>query len=397
MDFELGPENKAIRDTVQRFARDEIRPHVNEWERDEIFPRSIYERMGELGFLGATFPEEYGGSALGFLNFAIIAEEISRAHEALGAAFNMNAMTCPFTVLNWGTDAQRQQYIAPWILGQKIGFFGLTEAGGGTDVLGGMHTRAERRDTSYVINGAKQFITLGTVADIGILFCKTDPNAGHRGVSCFIVDTSLPGFSTSLVRTRVLGECWPTSTIQLDDVKLPLANLVGQEGQGFQIAMNALDYGRLTVAARCIGIAHAALDDMVEYAKVRTAFGQPIGRFQQIQAHIANTVVELDAARFLVYRLGWMLDVTGTSQPRLSAQAKYYAAEVAYHAAERAYEVFGGYGVTDEYPAARHLNTAAFLRTGEGSANLLRILIAEDALDYRHANDHQIPQRFPFK
>src|SRR5579883_2937101 len=144
MDFELGPENKAIRATVQRFARDEIRPHVNAWERDEIFPRSIYERMG----------------ALGLLNFAIIAEEISRAHEALGAAFNMNAMTCPFTVLNWGTDAQRRQYIAPWILGQKIGFFGLTEAGGGTDVLGGMHTRAERRDGHYVINGAKQFITL---------------------------------------------------------------------------------------------------------------------------------------------------------------------------------------------------------------------------------------------
>ena len=397
MDFELSPENKAIRETVQRFAQEQIRPHVNEWERNEVFPRAVYEHMGKLGFLGATFPEAYGGSALGFLNFAIIAEEISRAHEALGAAFNMNAMTCPFTVLNWGTEAQRQQYIAPWIQGEKIGFFGLTEAGGGTDVLGGMRTRAERHNDHYRINGAKQFITLGTVADIGILFCKTDPNAGHRGVSCFIVDTGLPGFSTSLVRTRVLGECWPTSTIQLDDVQIPLANLVGQEGQGFQIAMNALDYGRLTVAARCIGIAQAALDDMVEYAKIRTAFGQAIGRFQQIQAHIANTVVELDAARFLVYRLGWMLDISGTSQPRLSAQAKYYAAEVAYHAAERAYEVFGGYGVTDEYPAARHLNTAAFLRTGEGSANLLRVLIAEDTLAYRQPDDYQLPQRFPLK
>src|SRR6185312_11074679 len=174
----------------------------------------------------------------------------------------------------------------------------LTEAGGGTDVLGGMRTQAKREGDYYMINGAKQFITLGTVADVGILFCKTDPEAGHRGVSCFLLETSQPGFSASLVRTRVLGECWPTSVLYLDN-------------------------------------AQAALDDMVEYARVRTAFGQAIGRFQQIQAHIANTKVELEAARLIVYRLGWMLDVSGTSQPSLSSQAKYFAAEVAYHAAER--------------------------------------------------------------
>jgi len=395
MDFELNQENKTIREAVQRFAHDKLRPHVKDWERDNVFPREVYTQMGEMGFMGATFPEEYGGSALGFLNFALIAEEISRVHEALGAAFNMNALTCPFTVLNWGTEEQRQQYIAPWIRGQKIGFFGLTEAGGGTDVLGGMRTQAKREGDYYMINGAKQFITLGTVADVGILFCKTDPEAGHRGVSCFLLETSQPGFSASLVRTRVLGECWPTSVLYLDNVKVPCKNLVGQEGQGFQIAMNALDYGRLTVAARCLGIAQAALDDMVEYARVRTAFGQAIGRFQQIQAHIANTKVELEAARLIVYRLGWMLDVSGTSQPSLSSQAKYFAAEVAYHAAERAIEVFGGYAVTDDFPADRHLNTAAFLRTGEGSANLLRVLIAGDVLEYRRADHYQIAQRFP--
>lgn len=395
MDCDLNMDNNAIRAAVRRFLDREVRPHVMEWEEQNIFPREIYRQMGSLGFLGATFPKKYGGSELGFLNLAIIAEEVSRVHEALGSAFNMNAMTCPYTVLNWGSETLRKRYVSDWICGKKIGFFGLTEAGGGTDVLGGMMTTAVLKNDHYVLTGAKQFITLGTVADVGLIFCKTDPKGGHHGISAFLVETDRPGFKASLIRTRVLGESWPTSAIFLDNVVIPSDHLVGEEGQGFQIAMNALDYGRLVVGARCVGIGQAALDDMTAYAKERHAFGQPIGKFQQIQSLIANTVVEVESARLTIYRLADALEKSGSSQPRLSSQAKYYAAEVAYRAAERAFEVFGGYAVTDDYPIARHLNTAALLRTGEGSANLQRVLIAEDILGYRSSDKYRVPQRFP--
>jgi alkylation response protein AidB-like acyl-CoA dehydrogenase len=209
------------------------------------------------------------------------------------------------------------------------------------------------------------------------------------------VETDRPGFTASLIATRVLGESWPTSAIFLDNVTVPIDHLVGAEGQGFQIAMNALDYGRLVVGARCVGIGQAALDEMTQYSQERHAFGQPIGKFQQIQAHIANTAVEIEAARLMIYRLAMTLERSGTSQPRLSSQAKYYAAEVAYRAAERAFEIFGGYAVTDDYPIARHLNTAALLRTGEGSANLQRVLIAEDILGYRSSDRYRVEQKFP--
>ena len=395
MEFELSSDNRAIQENVRAFAAKEIRPHVAEWEKEGTFPRHIYAKMGELGYLGAIFPQQYGGSELGFLNLALICEEIGRVHEALGSAFNMNSTTCPFPILNWGSEIQRQRFVPEWIAGKKIGFFALTEPGGGTDVAGGMRTRGMKRGKSYILNGTKQFITLGTVADVGLLFCKTDLDKGARGISAFIVETSRPGFSASSVDTRVLGKCWPTSVIHLDNVEVPIDHLVGEEGQGFSIAMNALDYGRLSVAARCLGIAQAALDEMVAYANQRHAFGQPIGQFQQVQAAIANTLVEVATARLLVYQLGWTLDVSGTSQPLLSSYAKYWAAEVAYRAAERGFEILGGYAVTDDFPMARHLNTAALLRTGEGSANLQRVLIAQDALGYRTTSRYKIPQTFP--
>lgn len=393
MEFNWTEENIAVQKSVKSFVDKEVKPVIKEYEQNQEFPREILRKMGEQGFFGTCFPESVGGTELGFVNLAIICEEISKAHPALGYAFNMQAMTCPFTILNWGSDKQIEKYVPDLIAAEKIGMFALTEPGGGSDPAGAMKTVAKADGDQYVINGSKVFITFANEADYGVLFAKTDSSAGHRGISAFIIETDRPGFAAKPIEMSGLGNMMRSCEVFFDNYRIPKENLLGEEGKGFKIAMNALDYGRLTVPARLIGIAQGCLDLSLEYANNRVLKGNPLGKYQMIQQLIADMVVEIEAARMLVYKGAYLKD-KGESATRESAHSKYFASVVATRASRAAYEIFGGYALTDEYPVMKYMNYANMLHMGEGAPNVQRVLIAEDALGMKDANRHKIPRRF---
>lgn len=393
MDFELSEEHQAIARMAREFALERIAPHVQEIESSGKFPREIAREMGRQGFFGCAFPEEYGGNESGFLALAITIEEISRVWQPIAGLFNMCGMTVPFTILNWGTDDQRRRYVRDLITAEKIGSFGLTEPSGGSDVVGAMTTKARRVPGGYVLNGAKMFNSLASVADVDLIFAKTDASAGAKGISCFIVDFPAEGASRRDISHSMLGQAFPTCSVSLDDVFVPEENRLGAEGEGLRIALNALDFGRLTVPSRCVGIAQGCVDMVTDYAREREAFGQAIGKFQAIQWQLADMAVETEAARLLNYQSAWLKD-GGQAATRASARAKYFAAETAVRVSQRAFEIFGGYAVTDEYRVGKMFTWANLYRTGEGSAHILRQLIAEDVLGYKDAERHAIPQRF---
>ncbi|NPV90148.1 MAG: acyl-CoA dehydrogenase [Firmicutes bacterium] len=385
MDFTLSFEQKTIQKLARDFAAKEVLPVAAKYEKEGIFPRDIIRKMGELGFMGCAFPEEIGGSELGFMNMVLIIEEITKVMASLGSAFNMNAMTCPYAIAMFGTDEQKQKYVRPLITGEKIGYMGLTEPGGGSDVLGGMKTRAVKDGDYYVLNGSKTFITFATEADWGVLYCKTDPSKGHAGISGFIIETNTPGFTATRINTVGMGKAVPTCEIALEDVRVHKDNLLGEENKGFGYAMTALDHGRITVATRAVGLAQASLDAALKYANEREAFGQKIGKYQMVQRLIAETICDVEAARLLVYRAAYLMDC-GYVPTRESSIAKYFAAETSYKASQVAVEIFGGYGVCEEYPISLYNGQAQLVRTGEGSPNIQRQLIAQDALGYKKAS-----------
>ena len=393
MNFDLSNENIQIKKMARAFAEKEILPNVKSYEEQRKFPKEILEKMGDAGLFGACFPEQYGGSELGFLNLAIIAEEISKAHPAFGYAFNMQAMTCPFTILNWGTEEQIEKYVPDLIKAKKIGMFALSESGGGSDPAGSMKTTARLEGDEYVLNGSKTWITFANEANVGVLFAKTDMDAGHKGISAFIVETDRPGFSAKPIEISSLGHMMRSCEVFLDDYRIPKENLLGKEGEGFKIALNALDYGRLTVSARLVGIAQGCIDESIKYCNERVVGGRPIGDYQMIKHSVADMVVETDAARLQTYRSAILKD-KGESATRESSYAKYFASEVAAKVSRSALEIFGGYGISDEYPIMKYANYANMLHFGEGSANVQRILIANDALGLKNANRHHIKRRF---
>jgi alkylation response protein AidB-like acyl-CoA dehydrogenase len=394
MNFDLSNENIQVRNMVRSFVEKEILPNVKYYEENRLFPKDILRKMGDAGLFGACFPEKYGGSEMGFLNLSIIAEEVSRAHPAFGYAFNMQSMTCPFTILNWGTEEQIQKYVPDLIKAKKIGMFGLTESGGGSDAAGSMKTTARLEGDEYIINGSKTWITFANEADVGVLFAKTDMSAGHKGISAFIIETNRPGFTAKPIEISALGHMMRSCEVFLEDYRIPKENLLGKEGEGFKIAMNALDYGRLTVSSRLVGIAQGCADESIKYANERVVGGQAIGNYQMIKHLIADMVVETDAARLQTYRSAYLKD-KGETATRESSYAKYFASEVAAKATRSALEIFGGNGISDEYPIMKYVNYANMLHFGEGSANIQRILIADDALGYKDASRHQIKRRFP--
>jgi alkylation response protein AidB-like acyl-CoA dehydrogenase len=394
MNFDLSDDNLQVKSMARTFAEKEILPHVKYYEKERRFPKEILQKMGEAGLFGACFPEKYGGSEMGFLNLAIIAEEISRAYPAFGYAFNMQSMTCPFTILNWGTEEQIQKYVPDLIKANLIGMFGLTESGGGSDPAGSMKTTARLQGNEYVINGSKTWITFANEADVGVLFAKTDLAAGHKGISAFIIETKRPGYKANPIEISSLGYMMRSCEVFFDDYRIPKENLLGKEGEGFKIAMNALDYGRLTVSSRLVGIAQGCVEESIKYCNERIVGGNPIGDYQMIKHLIADMVVETDAARLQTYRSALLKD-KGETATRESSYAKYFASEVAAKVSRNALEIFGGNGISDEYPIMKYVNYANMLHFGEGSANIQRILIANDALGLKNANRHHIQRRFP--
>ncbi len=379
---------EALRHTMREFGRNEIRPRVKDMELSGEFPRDIYRQLGELGAYGTMLPEEMGGSDMGFEALAVVAEELAYAYPPLSAGMNLQAATVPLTVWNWGTQDQIDRYVRQLISAEILGCNAMSEPDGGTDFLGAMRTVAVRDGDDYVISGTKMWITNANVADVALVYAKTDPKAKHKGVSAFLVPTDTPGFEARRVKCRVLGGLMPTNGLTFTDMRVPASSMLGAEGEGFKIAMTAMDYGRLTVAARSLGLARACLDAAVEYADLRTAFGEKIGSFQMIKHQIADMAVEVAAATELVYKAARLYD-EGTIGTRESSIAKYYVGEVCNRAAQATAEIFGGYAFSDELPISIYLNFAKLWQTGEGSANLQRILIADDALGWKRMDRHQ--------
>ncbi|MDG2312591.1 MAG: acyl-CoA dehydrogenase family protein [Alphaproteobacteria bacterium] len=393
MNFDLPHEIKSIIETTKHFATVEIVPNINAFEASGQFPYSLIKKMGEAGFFGAAFPEELGGTNAGFLAIAAISEEISRISPEFGYAMNMQAMTCPFTIYNWGTEEQISRYVPDLISGKKIGMFALSEPGGGSDAAGAMQTKAIRDGDVYRLNGSKQWITFADVCDTGILFAKTDPSAGYRGITAFIVEPKVyQGFTAKPISMSGLSNVLCSNSVYLDDFVVPVMNRIGNEGEGFKIAMNALEYGRLTVSARSVGLAQACFEHSINYANERVIRGKPIGHYQMIQHLIADMAVNIDAARLLVERTGSLMD-QGKKSSRATSRAKYAGVNAAKHAAASAAEIFAGYALADEYPIKKFTAYVNMLAVGEGTPNVQRVLIAEDALGTKDANRHPIRNR----
>jgi alkylation response protein AidB-like acyl-CoA dehydrogenase len=394
VDLSLPEEVVALKATVVRLFEREVLPVMGGFEARAEFPRALIATLGEAGLFGAAFPEDLGGSEMGFLAVATIAEEVSRLSPAFGYAMNMQAMTCPFTIYNWGSEDQVARFVPDLIAGRRIGMFALTEPGGGSDAAGAMRTSATLDGDVYRLNGSKQFITLADVCDSGLLFARTDPAAGHRGISAFIVEPgSGPGFDAQPIALSGLSRSLRSSAIHLDDFAVPVANRLGEEGQGFAVAMNALEYGRLTVSSRLVGLAQACLDEACAYARERVVGGRPIAEYQMVQHLIADMTVDIEAARLMVHRTAFAMD-NGAPSTRASSQAKYLAGRAAKHAAQAVAEIFAGYALAEDSAVARITAYVNMLSVGEGTPNVQRILIAEDALGIKDANRHPVRNRF---
>lgn len=393
MNFSLPEDIKALSESVARFATTKILPVMPEYEETGAFPNVIVEEMAAAGFFGAAFPEALGGSDAGFLAVSAISETISQLAPEFGYCMNMQAMACPFTIFNWGTDDQIVRFVPDLIAGRKIGMFALSEAGGGSDAAGSMKTSAVRDGDVYRLNGSKQWITFANAADTGILFAKTDQAAGHRGITAFIVQPrEFTGFTANPISMTGLSKSLCSNTVFLDDFVVPAADRLGEEGEGFKIAMNALEYGRLTVSSRSVGLAQACLNHARDYANQRVVGGSPIGEYQMVQHLIADMSVNIEAARLLAHKMAWLMDC-GEASNRAASLAKYAAVNAAKHAASSAAEIFAGYALADEYPIKKITAYVNMLAVGEGTPNVQRILLAQDALGIKDANRHPVRNR----
>lgn len=384
MNFDLNDEQARVRELARRFADEEIAPAVEENEKARTFPKDIIQKMGELGFFGAAFPEEYGGTGMGYLCHALICEQVSRVHSSLRTPFNLQAMTGAGSILEYGTDSQKNKYVPGLVKAELMGLFGITEPNAGSDVAG-IECKAILKGDRYIVSGTKTWISNCTVFDAGVVFVKTDPAAGRSGISALIIEPDTPGLTAKEITPKMGHYCSPTGMLFFEDAEVPAKNLLGEENEGFIIAMKALDRGRLSVAAGAVGVAQACLDVSVAYANERVQFGKPIAHYQMIQQKIADMKAGVDAARLLLYRSGFMKD-RGRRDSLESSIAKYVAGEVAVKSANDAVEIFGGNAYSEEYPVSRLLRDAKLYQIGEGASNIMRRLIALDALGIKKAN-----------
>ena len=386
MDFEFTEEIKAIRDTARKFVQKEVLPRMAEDDKTHTFQKDLVRKMGELGFFGCPIPEEYGGSNLGFLAHAVVTEEIAKTGGALRAPFNMQTMGTAREILQYGTKAQKKQYIPKLVSAEYLGCIGLTEPNAGTDVAA-MKTRATKKGAKYILNGSKTWITYAQVADAGIIYAYTDPSKRHSGISAFIVDMHSEGITTGPTAEKLGWHACPTGEVFFDDVEIPPGNLLGaEEGRGFQYAMGGLDNTRLTAAAGALGMSQALVDESVKYAREREQFGRPIGKFQMVQEELGRMIVETEAARLMVYRCAMQKDEGKLNNTLETSMAKYYSSDVSSRVADSALRILGAYGYSTEYPVERLLRDAKLNQILEGSANILKMIVATDALGYRKAN-----------
>ena len=388
MNFTMSPEIEAVRDMVTRFMQNEVIPVMEDFEKRGEIPRELIKKAGEAGIYGAVFPESVGGSNMGYMASAVIFEEIARLDVRFGSCNNQQGGTCPACICLAGTPAQIEKYVPNLLAGKTIGMMSLSESGSGSDAAIAMKTFAKRDGDVYRITGEKMWASIANDTDVGILFAKTDRDAGAKGVTAFIVEPKkYPGFTAKPIDLLGMSKAFRTNVVFLDDFVVPVENRLGEEGEGFKIIMSALQSGRLNVAAKALGVAQACFDDAIRYSNERTVRGQPIGKFQMIQADIAEMATAIEASRALVYKAAHAMD-NGLPSNRISAIAKYHASQTAKMCADKTQQIFGGYGLAREYRISWLRVYADMLFNGEGSANIQKILIAEDALGYKLADRH---------
>ena len=373
MQFKLTEEHEMIRKMVRDFAVNEVAPTAAERDEEARFDMDIFNKMAELGLTGIPWPEEYGGIGSDYLAYCIAIEELSRVCASTGVTLSAHTSLAGWPVYKFGTEEQKQKYLRPMAQGEKIGAYGLTEPGSGSDA-GGMRTTARLEGDQYVLNGSKIFITNGGIADIYIVFAVTDPSS-RKGTSAFIVESSFPGFSVGKKEEKMGIRSSPTTEIIFEECVVPKENLLGAEGDGFKIAMMTLDGGRNGIAAQAVGIAQGALDAAVDYSKERVQFGKPIAAQQGIGFKLAEMATNIEAARLLTYQAAW-LESVGLPYGKESAISKLFAGDTAMKVTTEAVQVFGGYGYTKEYPVERYMRDAKITQIYEGTQEIQKLVIS---------------------
>ncbi len=372
MDFKLTPEQEMVRRQARDFADKEIVPHVREWDRSEAMDRDIVRKLADVGFLGAPLPEEYGGGGVDSVSYCLIIEELGRADSSVRGIASVNVGLVGKTILKWGTEEQKREWLPRLCSGEALGCYGLTEPGSGSDAAS-LRTTAKRDGNDWLLSGSKMFITNGTWAGLAIVFARTGEE-GPKGITAFLVPTDSEGFEARPVKGKLGLRSQDTGELVLDGVRVPDTNRLGEEGRGFKVAMSALDTGRMSLAAGCVGIAQGCLDASIAYATERSQFGRPIARFQLVQELIADIAVETEAARLLVWRVASLADA-GEPHTLESSYAKYFASETAVRAANAAVQVHGGYGYIDEYPVGKYLRDARVATHYEGTSQIQKLII----------------------
>jgi alkylation response protein AidB-like acyl-CoA dehydrogenase len=373
MDFELSDEQQLIRETARDFTDNEIVERARENDRNEHFDLELVGKIAAQGYLGAIVPREYGGAGLDYLTYGLVVEEVGRGCSAMRTVISVQTSLVCSSILRWGTEEQKRHYLPKLCSGEWLGCYALTEPDTGSDAAN-QRTRARRSDGGWVINGAKMFISLGNNAKVALVFAQTDPDKGHRGLACFLVDTDQDGFQPQDIHHKMGLRGSDTAAISLDEVWAPEDAVLGEVGDGFKVAMTALDSGRYSVAAGCVGICQGCVDASVRYSKEREQFGRPIASFQLVQGKITNMVLETDAARMLVWRAGWLKDSDKPNTTETSI-AKLYATEAAVRCANTAIQVHGGSGYVDDYPVERYFRDVRVTTLYEGTSQIQQLII----------------------
>jgi glutaryl-CoA dehydrogenase (non-decarboxylating) len=396
MDFSLSKEQLEVQRLARDFTANEILPFIQKWDEEQHFEIGVVKKLADLGLMGVCIPEKYGGAGLDYNTLAIVCEELEYGDTAFRTAVSVHTGLNSMTLLQWGTEVQKHKYLVPQARGHKIGAFGLTEPNAGSDVAA-METYAVKDGDSYILNGSKIWISLANTADHFLIFAYTDKSKKHLGISAFIVERTFPGVTTRKLKGKLGIRAGDTGEIILEDVRVPAENLLGQEGEGFKIAMSALDNGRFTVAAGAVGLTRACLDASLAYCEQRKTFGKPIGEHQLVQQMIANMVSGYETSSLLVYKAGWLKN-RGERNTRETSLAKWYATDVAWRSATDAVQIYGAYGYSNEYPVERFLRNAKAPVIYEGTSQIHTIMQAEYALGKRKDKPlRSMLPRWPFE
>ncbi|HZF08836.1 MAG TPA: acyl-CoA dehydrogenase [Thermoanaerobaculia bacterium] len=379
MEIELNQEQNLLRDTVRRFAEEVVKPRAKEIDETGEFPRGFYDQAGELGLAGVAIPEEHGGAGMDTVSYCLVIEEISRVCATSGVILSVNNSLVCDPILKYGNAEQKKEFLTPLAAGRKLGCFALTEPGAGSDAAS-LRSTARRDGDDYVLNGNKIFITNGTDADVALVFASVDLAKKHKGITAFLVSTDTPGYSHGTHEFKLGVNASGTTELAFTDLRIPAKNRLGEEGEGFKIAMSTLDGGRIGIAAQAVGIAQGAFEEALAYAQQREQFGKPLSDFQAIQFYLADMATEIDAGRLLTWKAAWAKE----SQKRYTleaAHAKLYASEMAQRVTNKALQIHGGYGYTKEYNVERYFRDARITEIYEGTSEIQKMVIADWVLN----------------